>query len=548
MMMEFDYAAMMDELKQSLGPEALEWQEDDFFSTLKVVPTVIPELFTMLRDQFDFNHLANLTAVDYAEEMEMIYHLTQVPGNRSLAIKSRIDRKQPRVASLSGIYPTANWQERETYDLMGVVFEGHPNLVRVLLPDDFQGHPLRKDFSRRPWTEVIADIKDGTASSNAAATAGSYFSNLEKQDLWTDQYVLNVGPQHPSTHGGAHIETLLDGEIIVDINVRLGYVHRSVEKISEMKTFTQFIPYTARLDYLAGCLSPLSYTQAVEKLLDIQPSERAEYIRVIMAEFSRISSHLLCIGSLALDLGSTTAMIYCVRDREQIMDMFEMIGGQRLLLSFLRLGGVANDFPETFEPAARRFLRELPSMIDEYHKVITGNEILQSRIKGIGRLSAEEAVAFGVTGPNLRASGVNYDIRRADPYGVYDRFDFEVPIYSGGDSWARYLVRIDEIIQSARIIEQALDSLPPGEFRSKVPKVIKAPADREVYHHIESAKGELGYHIIARAGEEKPYRLHVRAPSFINLQVLPMLCRGAKFQDLITNIATLDPVLGEADR
>ncbi|MDR1159838.1 MAG: NADH-quinone oxidoreductase subunit D [Syntrophomonadaceae bacterium] len=374
--------------------------------------------------------------------------------------------------------------------------------------------------------------------------------NAEKSalQLQTDQYIVNVGPQHPSTHGGAHLQTVLDGEIIVDTVVKLGYVHRSVEKIAESKTFTQFIPYTARLDYLSGCLPPLAYTQAVEKLLNISPTERSEYIRVIMAEFSRISSHLLCIGSLALDLGATTACIYCVRDREQIMDMFEMVGGQRLLLSFLRVGGVSHDLPENFYPAARRFIKELPKMIDEYHAIITGNEILQKRLKGVGRLSAEDALAYGVTGPNLRASGFDYDIRRDDPYGIYDRFKFEVPIDSGGDAWARYLVRVEELIQSARIIEQALDSLPEGDICAKTPRLLKAPENQDIYHHIESSKGELGFYIVGAAGKDKPHRLHVRAPSFINLQVLPMMCKGAKFQDLITNIATLDPVLGEADR
>lgn len=365
--------------------------------------------------------------------------------------------------------------------------------------------------------------------------------------LETDFITINVGPQHPSTHGGLHAETVLDGEHIVDLKVHLGYVHRSVEKIAESRTYTQFIPYNSRLDYLATHLPTMGYCQAVEKLLDIKVPERAEYIRVIMAELSRIASHLLFIGSLAIDIGATTGLIYCFRDRERIMDMFEMTSGQRLIASYMRIGGFHEDLPEEFYPAVRSFLDDLPSMLDEYNSLLTGNEILQARLKNTGVLSAEDAIAYGVSGPNLRASGVAYDIRKADPYGIYDRFDFDIPVGQKGDNWDRFLVRIREIEESAKIIRQALKDMPEGEIRAKVPRVIKPEEGREVYHRIESSKGELGFYIVSD-GSEKPYRLHVRAPSFINLGVLSLISRGGKLQDLIANIATLDPVLGEADR
>jgi NADH-quinone oxidoreductase subunit D len=358
---------------------------------------------------------------------------------------------------------------------------------------------------------------------------------------------LNIGPQHPSTHGGLHVETVLDGEKIHDAIVHLGYVHRSVEKIAESKTYTQFIPYASRLDYLASHLPTMGYVQAVEKLMGIEVPERAEYIRVIMAELSRIASHLLFIGSLAIDLGATTGLIYCFRDRERIMDMFEMTSGQRMIASYMRIGGVSEDLPDEFYPAVRSFLKDLPSMLKEYDGLIFGNEILQARLKGIGQLSVEDAIAYGVSGPNLRASGVNYDIRKAEPYGIYERLDFDVPVAQKGDCWDRLMVRVEEIVQSARIIEQALDALPEGEIRAKTPRVLKAEKGAEVYHRIESSKGELGYYIVGD-GSEKPYRLHVRAPSFINLAVLPLISRGGLLQDIIANIATLDPVLGESDR
>lgn len=363
----------------------------------------------------------------------------------------------------------------------------------------------------------------------------------------TDPYTINIGPQHPSAHGGLRAETIMDGEDVQDVIVHLGYVHRSVEKIAESRTYAQFVPYTSRLDYLASHLPTLGYVQAVEKLLGITIPERAEYIRVIVAELSRIASHLIFAGSLAIDLGATTGMIYCYRDRERIMDMFEMSSGQRLIASYMRIGGVSHDLPDSFYPAAESFINDLPKMIAEYHGLLSGNEILQARCKGVGVLSAQDAIAYGVTGPNLRASGIAYDIRRADPYGIYDRFDFDIPIGQCGDSWDRYMVRIEEIEQSGRIIEQALKDMPAGDFLAKVPRVIKPQAGREVYHRIESAKGELGYHIVSN-GTDKPHRVHVRAPSFVNLMALPLVSRGGKLQDIITNIATLDPVLGESDR
>lgn len=365
--------------------------------------------------------------------------------------------------------------------------------------------------------------------------------------LQTDQYTINIGPVHPSTHGGLHVEAVLDGEMVADVIVHVGYVHRAVEKIAESRTYTQFIPYASRLDYLASHLPTLGYVQTVEKMLDIKVPDRAEYIRVIMGEFSRIASHILFIGSLAIDLGATTGFTYCMRDRERILDLFEMTSGQRMIASYMRLGGLAEDLPEAFIPAARNFLQDLPKIVDEYNGLLVGNEILQARLHNVGVLSAADAINFGVTGPNLRASGVNYDLRKVEPYGIYDRFDFKVPLGKTGDCWDRFLVRLAEIEQSGKIIEQALDQLPEGEIRTKVPRIIKPEKGLEVYHRIESSKGELGYYMVSDGGE-KPYRLHVRAPSFINLMAMPVICRGGKLQDIIANIAALDPVLGEADR
>lgn len=363
----------------------------------------------------------------------------------------------------------------------------------------------------------------------------------------SDLYTVNVGPVHPSTHGGLHVEAVMEGEIINDVIVHVGYVHRSVEKIAEGKTYQQFVPYTARLDYLATNLPVLGYCQTVEKMLGIQVPERAEYIRVIMAELSRIASHQIAISATGIDLGATTGLMYGMRDRERIMDIFSMTGGQRLLSSYIRIGGVAADIPEGFMETVQGFVNDIPKMMNEYNGLMTGNEIWAARLKGVGVLSQEDAVAYGVTGPNLRAAGIAYDIRKAEPYGIYDRFDFSIPVGINGDSMDRWNVRIEEIGESGRIIEQALADLPDGEIKAKIPKVLKPEAGMEVYHRIESSKGELGYYIVSDGGS-KPYRLHVRAPSFVNLMVLPVVSRGGVFQDIITNIATLDPILGESDR
>lgn len=365
--------------------------------------------------------------------------------------------------------------------------------------------------------------------------------------LNTDQYRLNIGPQHPSTHGGMHVEAVLDGDIVADLIVHLGYVHRSVEKIAESRTYTQFIPYAARLDYLASHLPVIGYVQAVEKLLNIKVPERAEYIRVIMGELSRIASHMIFVGSLGIDLAATTGLLYCMRDRERIMDMFEMTSGQRLLAAYMRIGGISYDLPEEFFPAVHSFIDDLPKMVEEYNNLLTGNEILQARCKNVGVLARETALAYGVTGPNLRACGIAQDLRKVEPYGIYDRFDFEVPVADCSDSLNRVILRIKEMEQSASIIRQALAQMPTGDIMAKVPKVLKPEPGKEVYHRIESSKGELGYYLLSD-GTDKPARLHVRAPSFINLMVLPIITRGGNLQDIITNIATLDPIMGESDR
>ncbi|ABO50560.1 NADH dehydrogenase subunit D [Desulforamulus reducens MI-1] len=361
----------------------------------------------------------------------------------------------------------------------------------------------------------------------------------------TEEFLLNLGPQHPSTHGVFRIVLTLDGETVVKAVPVPGYLHRGIEKLLESRTYTQVIPYTDRLDYLAGMLMNWGYVHAVEKLMEVEIPERAEYIRVIVGELSRIASHLVATGAYAADIGGLTGFIYTFRDREEIMDLFEMISGARLTPSFMRIGGVAYDIPDGFMERCKKFVDYLPEAIKEYNTLITGNEIFQARTKNVAILSAEKAIDMSLSGPVLRATGVNYDLRKVRPYSVYERFEFEVPLGTKGDCFDRYYIRLLEMEQSARIIQQAMDQIPEGPIRAKIPKMIKPPVG-EAYAEIESSKGIMGTYVVSD-GSTKPYRVHFRRPSFVNLGYLNEMLRGWKIADVIAILGSIDIVLGEVD-
>ncbi len=363
----------------------------------------------------------------------------------------------------------------------------------------------------------------------------------------TEPFVINLGPLHPSTHGVFRLRVTLDGEVVVDIEPVLGYLHRGIEKLAENRIYKQFIPFTDRLDYLAAMAGNHAYVMAVEKLANINVTERAEYLRVIMSELQRIASHLIAVGSLANDLGTFfTPFQYMFREREKIVDLFEMVCGQRLTYNYMRFGGVSHDIPDEFIPALKKLLKRMPRYIEDYDKLLADNEILLARTKGVGILSKDKAINCSTSGPVLRASGVDWDIRKTDPYSIYDRFDFDVPLGENGDCYDRYRVRIKEMTQSLRIIEQALKDLPKGDIVVKVPLRLKPPAG-EAYAHIESPKGDLGFYLVSD-GTEKPYRLHVRAPSFINLTALGDMVIGWKMADVVVIFGSIDVCMGEADR
>ena len=361
-----------------------------------------------------------------------------------------------------------------------------------------------------------------------------------------EEMVLNMGPQHPSTHGVLRVILKLDGETVVGLDCDVGFLHRGVEKIGEHDTYAMITPYWDRLDYVAAVSNDLCYVEGVEKMLQVEVPKRAEYLRVALTELQRIASHLLWLGTHAMDIGAVTVLLYCFREREEILKIFEDFIGARLTAHAFRIGGLWWDAYPEFVARVRDFLKILPARIDEYETLLNANRIWLQRTVGIGILPAEEAINLSLTGPALRGSGVKYDVRKAQPYSAYSDFNFEIPVGENGDTYDRYLVRMEEMKQSALIIEQALDGLPEGPVMAKVPKIIKPPVG-EIYYSIEAPKGEIGVYMVSD-GTGKPYRMRIRPPSYINLQSLKRMSIGHLVADVVALIGTLDIVLGEVDR
>jgi len=541
------------------------------------------EVARSIRDEMGYDYLSSVTGVDYLPDgiMEAVYHFYKSSGGPALVVKAQVDRNNAVIPSLVPLYPGADFQEREAWDLLGIRFEGHPDLRRILMWEGFAGHPLRKDWrepyyeeegkpykSRWPEGKVYRAEDKNPFHKNVDYPAGfdpykwvpdddsTLYASVNKimtaeneSGLKTDYVIVNMGPQHPSTHGVFRMVVALDGETIRALKPVMGYLHRNHEKIGERNTFLQNMPYTDRLDYLSSMSNNFGYALAVEKLLGIKPPERAEYLRVIMAEFTRICNHLFLIGSLLNDMGAYfTPMLYALEERELIIDLFEATTGSRMMCNYFRFGGVARDLPDGVEEKMRELAFErLPRKIDELDLFLTNNEIIKARGEGVGVLTPEQAIAYSASGPVLRASGVPYDIRRADPYSIYDRFDFDVAVRYHGDIYDRYLIRVDEIRQSVRIIQQALNGLPKGPIQEGKPQyVVRVPAG-EAYGRVEAPKGELGFYVVSN-GKANPWRYHVRAPSFVNITALERMAVGNKVADTVAILGSIDIVLGELDR
>lgn len=555
-----------------------------------VKPERLVELAQFVKNDptLTYEALIDVTAIDRSKlpigaadaRFQTVYQLRSYQRKQHLMILSPTnsidgDPAKPTIPSLTSVFEGAIWPERETLDLIGIHFEGHPDPRRILMPSHWPYHPLRKEIPEggeevpfsftwdEPQFETLGDQILPAESVKPVLPPGMNMQNL----------ILNMGPHHPSTHGVLRLVVELDGETVLNVDPDLGYLHSGFEKTGENKRYKDFVYYTDRMDYLSPMLNNFGYCLAVEKLLGIDIPQRAQVIRIIMAELQRISSHLFWLGTHVMDVSGTgmAVMMYVTRERERILDLFEMASGARLTVSYIRIGGVWKDLPPAFISNLRDLIAVLPRYFDDYEAMVTSGPVWQERLEGIGKLSRKEVIDMGLTGPMLRGSGVDWDLRRDMPYGGYENYDFKVPIYTDGDCYARYLVRIEEMRQSVRIIEQALNNLPDGIYRTDERKVSLPPrAELDVsmealihhfklmtegfrvppgmaYHGIESSKGELGYFLVSD-GSAVPYRLHVRGPSFNNLYAISKMCKGVMLSDVVTNIGSIDIVLGEVDR
>ena len=545
------------------------------------------EVVRFLRDDPDLQYdlLVDMTSVDRRDlgidpRFATIYELYSIPKNRRVRLKVFLPwdgtSEMPQCPSVTHIWPTANWHEREVYDLMGIEFTGHPWLRRILMPDNWVGHPLRKDYPLGGEPVYFTSDRDNPRFAHLGRQimeGPSYPSELPEDVDSETHLVINLGPQHPATHGVLRLAVELDGERIVSITPDVGYLHSGFEKTGENKRYEKFIPYTDRLDYLAAMNNNLAYVLTVEKLLDVEVPLRAQYIRVILAELQRIASHLFWLATHAHDVSGTihSLLMYCLRDRERILDIFEMFCGARLTTTGMSVGGLRRDIPGAFSDAVRAFIQDFQKRFKDYEAMLTRNPIWLARLEGVGILEAEDAIALGVTGPMLRAAGVSFDLRKALPYSSYDHFDFDIPTATEADSYARYEVRMREMEQSLRIVEQALNKLPDGPFRTDDRKVAPPPREEidhsmeslihhfklftegykppvgEVYGMAENPKGILGFYLVSD-GSAIPYRLHIRGSSFVNLQATNHLAKGHLLSDLVTIIGSIDIVLGDVDR
>lgn len=563
-------------------PQAVTPDTRKGYSGFMVAPQHLVEVATYLRDEMGYDFLSSVTGVDYYPEdiLEVVYHFHQTTGGSPLVLHAQTGRQIAELPSLVPVYPGADLQEREIWDLYGVKFIGHPDLRRVLMWEGFEGHPMRKDWREGYFEEEAKPFKSRWPEGHVkrAEDVNPFGKNVDypagfDPDKWTpavdtalyaglakvedpgnlgvrtEQVIVNLGPQHPSTHGVFRMVAKLDGETIVDLKPVMGYLHRNHEKIGERNTYLQNIPFTDRLDYFSSMSNNFGYVLAVEKLMGIKPPERTEYIRVMMAELTRIANHVAAIGFLLNDLGAYfTPILYAFEERELILDIFEAVSGSRMMCNYYRFGGVARDLPEGVLEKIRDLVFErLPRKVDELDLYLTNNEIVRSRSEGVGVLTPEQAIAYSAVGPVLRASGVPYDLRRADPYSIYDRFEFDVAVRYHGDVYDRYLIRMDEIRQSVRILQQVVQHIPEGPIQEGKPQYqVRVPAG-ESYGRVEGPKGELGFYIVSN-GKANPWRYHVRAPSFINLSALSTMCRGQKIADVIVILGSIDIVLGELDR
>jgi len=542
----------------------------------------IRELLTFLRDDPDlaYDRLTDVTAVDWSEypgerpdeQFTVVYNLYSHRHNHRFRVQALVEGDSCSLPSVTSVWKGANWPEREAFDMFGIRFEGHPDLRRILMPLNFRYHPLRKDYPLhgRGERDVIAPEDPGFE--------GNPFEGMEGEGaddaLDSERMILNLGPQHPATHGTLRLTLELEGEEIVRCLPDIGYLHTGFEKLAEHHNFNQWVTVTDRMNYLSPLSNNIGYARTVERLMGLDVPPRANAIRVILCELSRLADHMVWLGTHALDIGAMTVFLYTFEQRERLYNIFEAVTGARLTTSYTRIGGLGWDVPENFGEIVREFVAQLPAAVEEVDRLLTGNRIWVDRTKDVGVISGPDAIAWNMTGPMLRGSGVDYDLRKAEPYMGYEQYDFDVPVGENGDVYDRYLVRMEEMRQSARIVEQAMNSLPTGPVKVDDAKVILPEKAEETYfgmesliHHFkmtmdhhgiapplgdiydatESPNGELGWYVVSD-GTGRSYRTRVRPPSFMNYQAFPDMVKGHMVADAVAILGSMNVIAGELDR
>ncbi len=542
-------------------------------------------ILSFLKEQLTYKMFIDFTCVDYPlhnPRFQGVYILYSPELRRRVGVK--VWAEENTLPSVVHLWKGAKWAEREAWDMFGVKFEGHKNLVRMFLWETYPYHPLRKDFPLEGIKDTYLpslNLRDGEIPDHNYTPYHTSIPSMEDLEITEksrikkkSQIVLNWGPLHPGTHGTIWFLFDMEGEVVKECDIILGQLHRGVEKIAETRTYTQFIPYTDRMDYISALCNQVSYVNAVERLLKVEPPEKAKWIRTMMCELQRINSHLLWLGTYALDLGALTIFLYTFREREKIMDIIEGIAGIRLNSAYIRIGGVSKDLPEGALDVIKHFIKDFPGKLDEYETILTTNRIWLRRNINIGIIKEEDVYQYGLTGVVARCAGVPYDIRMIQPTEAYDKVDFDVPIGKVGDCYDRYLLRIEEMKQSVRIIAQCVEALEKlkddryiatdnpyvlptlEETFNSIEAMVKdfnlriygeqAP-EGEIYFSGENPRGELGFYIVSK-GEGHPYRLRIRSGAFYNLQIFPELIKGRTIADAVTLLGSLDPVVGETDR
>jgi len=592
-----DGAALAAELRQAIGPDSVicEQQTADDMPTLWVERGRLPDLLRHLKHGIDqpFPMLYDLTALDDrtrrdrggagdADEVRpdamftAVYQLLSPQRDRDLRLKVALDGDDLSLPSIRGLYPNADWYEREVWDMFGIRFDGHPHLKRILMPPTWHGHPLRKEHPARATEMGLFELpEERERAEQEALRFRPEEWGMQRAHAGTDFMFLNVGPNHPSVHGVFRVVLQLDGEEIIDCVPEIGFHHRGAEKMAERQTWHSFIPYTDRIDYLGGVMNNLPYVLAVERLAGIQVPERVEVIRIMLCELFRITSHLLFLGTMAQDLGQMSPVFYCFSDRQRVYDIIEAITGFRMHPAWFRIGGVAQDLPSGWAELVRRLVDQQDARFDEYERMVLRNGIFRVRTRGIGAYDTATALDWGATGPGLRATGLEWDLRKARPYGGYDRFEFDIPTGTRGDSYDRTAVRLEEMRQSLRIVRQCLENMPEGEHKARHPLTtppLKDQMQSGTMHDIETLINhfvEIGWGPVIPAGEacvaveatkginsyyltsdggNMAYRTRIRTPSFPHLQMIPAISRGHTVADLIAILGSIDFVMADVDR